>query len=77
LAPTVPGGSGAAAGAIEALKRLRASSVTKSIPVIALTARALAKAKDQGLEAGFGECLTKPINVEEVSSVLSQAVAGT
>jgi CheY-like chemotaxis protein len=70
LAPTVPGGSGAAAGAIEA-------SVTKSIPVIALTARALAKAKDQGLEAGFGECLTKPINVEEVSSVLSQAVAGT
>lgn len=73
--PTVPGGSGAAAGGIEALNQLKASSATKNIPVIALTARAPVKAKDQGLEAGFAEYLTKPINVEEVSSVLNQAVA--
>jgi CheY-like chemotaxis protein len=64
-----------AAGGIEALNRLKASSATKNIPVIALTARAPAKAKDQGLEAVFAEYLTKPINVEEVSSVLNRAVA--
>ena len=44
----------------------------KVIPVIALTARASGKDKNRGLEAGFAKYLTKPINVEEVSSVLIQ-----
>ena len=67
----LPGISG-----IEALKRLKASSATKDIPVIALTARASKKDKTQGLEAGFAEYLTKPINVEEVTSAINQAVQG-
>ena len=57
----------------EALKRLKASSATKNIPVIALTARASGKDKDRVLEAGFTKYLTKPINVEEVSSILNRA----
>ncbi len=61
---------------IEALKRLKASSATKNIPVIALTARASKKDKSQGLEAGFLDYLTKPINVEEVTSALNQAFQG-
>lgn len=72
--PTVPGGSGAAAGGIEALNRLKASSATKNIPVIALTARASKKDKSQGLAAGFADYLTKPINVHEVTSAINQAV---
>ena len=61
---------------VEALKRLRASSATKNIPVIALTARASAKDKNRGLEAGFAEYLTKPINVQEVTAALNQAFQG-
>jgi DNA-binding response OmpR family regulator len=59
---------------IEALKRLKASSATKDIPVIALTARASKKDKAQGLEAGFADYLTKPINVREVTSTINRVV---
>ena len=61
---------------IETLYRLKLSSATKNIPVIALTARASEKDKAQGLEAGFMDYLTKPINVEEVTSALNQAFQG-
>ena len=61
---------------LEALKRLKASPTTKNIPVIALTARASVKEKKEGLEAGFADYLTKPINVEEISSVLNQVIHG-
>ncbi len=61
---------------IEALYRLKASSATKDIPVIALTARASKKDKAQGLKAGFLDYLTKPINVREVTSALNQAFQG-
>ncbi len=60
---------------IDALKRLQASPATKDIPVIALTARASSKDKNQGLEAGFAEYLTKPINIDDVLSALNQALA--
>ena len=55
---------------IEALKRLKASSATKDIPVIALTARASKKDKATGLEAGFADYLTKPINIEKVTNAI-------
>jgi CheY-like chemotaxis protein len=55
---------------MEALKRLKASTATKDIPVIALTARASARDKEQSLDAGFDHYLTKPINVEEVTKAI-------
>ena len=58
---------------IEALERLKASPATTDIPVIALTARASAKDKTLGLEAGFVEYLTKPIDVEKVTSAIHEA----
>ena len=58
---------------IEALERLKASPATTDIPVIALTARASAKDKILGLEAGFAEYLTKPIDVEKVTFAIHQA----
>ena len=58
---------------IEALERLKASPATTDIPVIALTARASAKDKTLGLEAGFAEYLTKPIDVEKVTFAIHQA----
>ena len=58
---------------IEALERLKVSPATTNIPVIALTARASAKDKALGLEAGFVDYLTKPIDVEMVTFAIHQA----
>jgi signal transduction histidine kinase/ActR/RegA family two-component response regulator len=58
---------------LEALERLKASPATTDIPVIALTARASAKDKTLGLEAGFVEYITKPIDVEKVTFAIHEA----
>lgn len=44
----------------EATRRLRQDDRTRSIPVIALTAHALASARDQAMEAGCNAVVTKP-----------------
>jgi CheY-like chemotaxis protein len=46
----------------EFLSRLRADPTTQDIPVIALTAHALAGDRDRVLMAGFESYLTKPLN---------------
>ena len=47
-----------------ALGRLRAEPVTKAIPVVALTAFAMASDRDRLLGAGFDGYLAKPIDVK-------------
>lgn len=47
----------------EALSRLRADTRTASIPVIAVTAFAMAGDRERFLEAGFDDYVTKPIDV--------------
>ena len=44
----------------EATRRLKMDSRTKEIPVIALTAHALASAHDRAMEAGCDSVVTKP-----------------
>ena len=46
-----------------ALSLLRADSTTGSIPVVALTAFAMAQDRDRAMAAGFDGYLEKPINV--------------
>jgi two-component system cell cycle response regulator DivK len=46
-----------------ALSLLRADSTTCNIPVVALTAFAMAQDRDRALAAGFDGYLEKPINV--------------
>ena len=58
----------------EALKRLRRSKKTRAIPVVALSASAYPKDIERGLQAGFRHYLVKPINVDEVVAVLSEAL---
>lgn len=53
---TLPGMSG-----LEVLKRLRADSVLKSIPVVAVSAHAMSGDREKFLLAGFNEYLAKPI----------------
>lgn len=47
----------------EALKRLRESPRTSAVPVVAVTAFAMEKDRDQARDAGFDGYLQKPISV--------------
>jgi two-component system cell cycle response regulator DivK len=50
---------------LEALRRIRGDERTEAIPVIALTAQAMAGDRERFLEAGFNGYLSKPVNVVE------------
>ena len=58
-----------------ALRQLRADPITKSTPVMAVTASAMEQDRQKILEAGFDGYMTKPINVkkftEEIRTVLA------
>ena len=65
----LPGISG-----IQALKVLRADPATAHIPVVALSANAIPRDIEKGLEAGFFRYLTKPIKVNEFMDTLDVAL---
>ena len=65
----LPGISG-----IEALKILRDDPVTAHIPVVALSANAMPRDIEKGLEAGFFRYLTKPIKVNELMDAVHAAL---
>ena len=60
---------------IEALKILGEDPVTAHIPVVALSANAMPRDIEKGLEAGFFRYLTKPIKVGEFMATLDEALA--
>lgn len=66
----LPGISG-----IDALKILRDDETTAHIPVIAISANAMARDIQKGLDAGFFRYLTKPIKVREFMDTLNMALA--
>jgi PAS domain S-box-containing protein len=66
----LPGISG-----IEALKILREDQSTAHIPVVAISANAMARDIQKGMEAGFFRYLTKPIKVSTFNDVLNEALA--
>ena len=65
----LPGISG-----IEAMKILRADPSTAHIPIIALSANAVPRDIEKGLEAGFFNYLTKPIKVNQFMDALDVAL---
>jgi signal transduction histidine kinase/CheY-like chemotaxis protein len=65
----LPGISG-----VEALKILRADPATAHIPVIALSANAVPRDIQKGLEAGFFNYLTKPIKVVQLMEAVDAAL---
>jgi CheY-like chemotaxis protein len=59
---------------IEVLKILRGNPATAHIPVVALSANAMQRDIEQGMQAGFFLYLTKPIKVNEFMDTLDQAL---
>lgn len=56
----------------QALKILKKDPATAHIPVIALTANAMKGDREQGMEAGFVDYLTKPLDVLRLMELLDQ-----
>jgi CheY-like chemotaxis protein len=65
----LPGISG-----IAALKILRDEPATAHIPIIALSANAMPRDIERGIEAGFFRYLTKPIKVRELMDTVDAAL---
>lgn len=56
----------------EALAKLKQKENLKTIPVIALSANAMPRDIEQGIDAGFHEYLTKPLNVKQFLDLITE-----
>jgi two-component system, cell cycle response regulator DivK len=59
----------------EATRRLKADPQTRDIPIIALSAHALAGAREKALAAGCDEFDTKPVEFERLVATLRRLLA--
>jgi len=54
----------------ETMRRIRSQKIFKSLPVIALTAKAMKDDKQKCIDAGANEYITKPIDVDRLLSLM-------
>lgn len=59
----------------EAARRLKDDPETSSIPIIALTAHAMAGDREKTLEAGCDEYDTKPIDIKRLTAKMDELLA--
>jgi two-component system, sensor histidine kinase and response regulator len=59
-------------GGIEATRAIRSDPRFGDLPIIAMTANAMAADRDRCLEAGMNDHIAKPIEPEELFRVLAQ-----
>lgn len=65
----LPGMSG-----FEVLKILKKDATTSSIPVVAVSANAMPSDEQSGLDAGFDDYITKPIDIKKFLETVSRYV---
>jgi CheY-like chemotaxis protein len=54
----------------EAMREIRKISKFKSLPIIAVTAKAMKSDRQKCLEAGASDYITKPVEIEQLFSLL-------
>ena len=59
----------------EAIRQLKANDKTRTIPVIALTAHAMAGDRERALAAGADDFDTKPVSFDRLVGKITQALA--
>ena len=60
----------------EATRRIKAADATRAIPVIALTAHAMAGDRDKAMEAGCDDYDTKPIELPRLLEKIGRLIGG-
>lgn len=55
----------------EAIKRIRRMPDYQTLPIIALTAKAMKKSREECLEAGANDYISKPINIDQLFSLMN------
>ena len=60
----------------EATRQLKSGPVTRTIPVIALTAHAMSGDRERAMQAGFDGYITKPIEIRNFPELVKRALAG-
>jgi CheY-like chemotaxis protein len=60
----------------ETTRRLRAAPETRSVPIIALTAHAMAGDRDKALAAGCNDYDTKPVELDRLLGKINALVGG-
>lgn len=58
----------------QAIAKIKADPVLKEIPVIAVTAQAMVGDRERCLNAGAVGYVSKPVNVEKLTEILSQYI---
>jgi len=61
----------------EATRRIKANSATQGIPVIALTAHAMAGDEQKALEAGCDDYDTKPVNLNRLLEKIEKFIGNS